>query len=460
MNDVVLGTYGRLVGEEAPVGVDPEKVRLEKINAALIKRIENDMDRQGNAYALFQAAISLENQVRERTEELSDALHALEENNKEMLVAKEGAEIANRSKTKFLTAAGHDLLQPLNAARLCLSALSETRLTPQGGELVGQVDRALETIEELIKSLLDISRLDAGVMKPDISDVSIRDLMFAVHSDFEPLAREKGLRMRLVATDAVVACDPLLLKRLIGNLASNAVRYTLRGGILLGARRRGDGLRIDVIDTGVGIPEDQHEVVFEEFQRGPVQGDLSSAGPGLGLGLSIVRRLADTLGYQLSLDSVVGRGTRFSLDLPIARSAARDVAKARPQALRNYGLNNARVLFIENDHHIARAMTALLERWQCDCRTAIGPDDCMALLSEEGYRPDIVIADYHLDDDECGLDVVGAVKAILDHDIPAIIVTADHNDEVADRVKKKGLELLRKPVKPAELRALMAHLLA
>ncbi len=460
MSDIILGTYGQLCDEEAKREKSAEQIRLEKINAALMQRIENDVNRQANAYSLFQTAIVLENQVRERTEELSEALRCLEVNNKEILVAKESAEVANRSKTKFLTAAGHDLLQPLNAARLCVSALSETTLSEDGGELVDQVDRALETIEELIKSLLDISKLDAGVMMPQISDVSIHELLYSVFSDFEPLARQKGLRMRLVAPDAMVESDPLLLKRLIGNLTSNAVRYSREGGVLLGSRRRGDAIRIDVIDTGVGIPSDHYESIFEEFQRGAAQGEGFSKGAGLGLGLSIVRRMADALGCRLTFQSIVGRGTRFSIELPRSKTARRGAIKARPPAMRNYGLNHAQVLFVENDDHVARAMTALLDRWQCRILTANSRDASVRLLEQGRFNPELVIADYHLDDDECGLDVIDAVRTTTGRAIPAIVVTADHTLAVENQVRENGLELLRKPVKPAELRALMAHLLA
>jgi len=456
MSDIVLGSCGRLDGSESPANEARVK-RLEKVNAALIERAERMMDTQANAYSLFQAAIVLQEQVHQRTEELVAAKRRLEKSNRDMLEAKEAAEIANRSKSKFLTAAGHDLLQPLNAARLLLSALTEAQSSADGAHLVGQVDRALASIEDLIKSVLDISKLDAGVMIPNVRAVQVRELLATVANEFAPLASQKGLRLAIRAPDVAVRSDPVLLKRIVSNLVSNAVRYTREGGILLGARRRDKAVRLDVVDTGIGIPPSCHESIFEEFQRGPAAGANGAFDNGLGLGLAIVRRMSETLGHRLSFRSVEGRGSVFSLEVPLV-----DRASPLPQAEclsapRVYGIADARLMLVENDRRVVEAMTALVARWHCTLRFARHVPEALALLDRDGFMPDLIVADYHLDHGLCGLKVVERVRAAAGRLIPAIITTADHSPEVEAEVARHGLALLKKPLKPAELRALIAH---
>ncbi|TIP94329.1 MAG: HAMP domain-containing histidine kinase, partial [Mesorhizobium sp.] len=271
--------------------------KLKKINAALVSRVERSMDQQGNAFSLFQTAISLENRVRTRTEELHSTLRRLEQSNIDLSAAKENAELANLSKTRFLAAASHDVLQPLNAAHLSVSALAEVQTSDEGKKLVRQVERSLETMEDLLRTLLDISKLDAGVVQPDIGDVSLEMLFSSLRSDFLPVAEMKGLTLKFRPVNAVVRSDRTLLRRILQNILSNALRYTRSGGVLVGTRHRGDTIRIDVADTGCGIPDDQREAVFEEFHRGTIPTDAGLAGAGLGLGLAIVRRIAAALGH-------------------------------------------------------------------------------------------------------------------------------------------------------------------
>ena len=241
--------------------------KLKKINQALISRVERSMDQQGNAFSLFQTAINLESRVRSRTEELRATLRRLEVSNIDLVAAKESAERANVSKTRFLAAASHDILQPLNAAHLSVSALAEIQTTEEGRKLVRQVERSLETMEDLLHTLLDISKLDAGVVETNITDVPLEPLFSSLKSDFQPLAAQKGLKLKFRSTNAVVRSDRTLLRRILQNIVSNAIRYTRKGGVLVGARHRGDTIRIDVADTGCGIAEDQREAIFEEFHR-------------------------------------------------------------------------------------------------------------------------------------------------------------------------------------------------
>ena len=434
--------------------------RLKKINAALISRVERSMDQQGNAFSLFQTAIGLENRVRSRTEELRSTLRTLEQSNIELGAAKETAELADLSKTRFLAAASHDVLQPLNAAHLSISALSEIQTTDEGRTLVRQVERSLETMEDLLRTLLDISKLDAGAVHPDIADVSLEHLFSSLNSDFQPLAAQKRLKLKLRETDAMVRSDRILLRRILQNILSNALRYTRSGGVLVGARRRGDMISIDIVDTGSGIAEDQRDAVFEEFHRGSADADLS--GGGLGLGLAIVRRMASALGHPVSFTSSLGHGTVFRVVVPAAadQHSCRPGPAAFSGRTRGYGLFGTKVLLVENDADVRAGMTALLNRWQCVVRSAASAAEAMSAVQDETWRPDIIIADQHLDHGDLGSVTIGAIRDRLGRTVPALIVTGDPSETLSGIVRASGIEMMRKPVKPAQLRALMAHLLA
>ncbi|MEP9371354.1 hybrid sensor histidine kinase/response regulator [Mesorhizobium sp. KR1-2] len=436
--------------------------RLRKINQALISRVERSMDQQGNAFSLFQTAINLENQVRSRTEELRATLRRLEVSNIDLAVAKESAERANVSKTRFLAAASHDILQPLNAAHLSVSALAEIQTTEEGRKLVRQVERSLNTMEDLLHTLLDISKLDAGVVETSINDVPLEPLFSSLKSDFQPLATQKGLKLKFLSTNAVVRSDRTLLRRIVQNIVSNAIRYTRNGGVLVGARRRGEMIRIEVADTGCGIPEDQREAIFEEFHRCAGSADADISGGGLGLGLSIVRRMTTALNHPITLSSVVGRGTVFHLDIPVAETVFTfaDTASTEPERPRGYGLFGTKVLLVEDDPDVLDAMTALLERWQCTVRTAASTAETLRALGDTAWIPDIVIADQHLEGGDLGSVTVSSVRQYLNRDVPALIITGDASEDVTLTARTAGVELMRKPLKPAQLRALLAHLLA
>ena len=435
--------------------------KLKKINAALVSRVERSMDQQGNAFSLFQTAISLENRVRTRTEELHATLRRLEQSNIDLVAAKETAELANLSKTRFLAAASHDVLQPLNAAHLSVSALAEVQTSEEGKKLVRQVERSLETMEDLLRTLLDISKLDAGVVEPEIVDVSLEALFSSLRSDFLPEAQKKGLSLKFRAVSVVVRSDRTLLRRILQNILSNALRYTRAGGVLVGTRHRGDIIRIDVADTGCGIPDDQREAVFEEFHRGRATHLDAGLAGGLGLGLAIVRRMAAALGHPVTCSSKVGRGTIFQLAVPVGMAAAEPaLAAADMERPRGYGLFGTKVLLVENDVDVLGAMTSLLERWQCQVRAATSTDDALDLLGDTAWVPDIVIADQHLDGGDLGTATIAEVRDYLGRPVPALIVTADGSEAVAKAARAAGIELMRKPLKPAQLRALLAHLLA
>ena len=272
-----------------------------------------------------------------------------------------------------------------------------------------QVDRALVNLEDLIRTLLDISKLDAGVMRPDISVFEIDRVIGPLRQEFEPLAATRGLQLHIRASDAVVRSDPLMLRRILQNLLNNALRYTHRGGVLLGCRKRGDRLRIEIVDTGPGIPADRSEAIFEEFQRDAV---ASAEHGGFGLGLSIVRRLALALEHPLDLASRVGHGSVFAISAPLDNARAiMPPASAHRPTLAAYGLDAASILLVENEPSVAQAMKALLERWGCRVVTAASGGEARDTLRAKGRRPDLIIADLHLDNGERGFDAISAVQS-------------------------------------------------
>ena len=441
----------------APQELERRLLKLQKINAALMQRVERSMDQQANAYSLFQTAITLESRVRLRTEELTNALARIERTNDELLAARDASERANRFKTRFFTAVGHDLLQPLHAARLSASALAEANPGAPQRVVAERIEHALTTIEELLKSILDISKLEAGAITPTPRPVALDDLFSSLALDIEPQARAKKLSLAWRRPGLAVVSDPLMLRRILQNLLANAVQYTEKGGLLLAARRRDDAVRIEVWDTGPGICEADRGRIFEEFQRGSATGRPAIGG--FGLGLSIVQRMAEALGHPLELCTRPGHGTRFSICAPLADAGAPMGVAATPAVLNAgaLGLAGAKVAVIDNDPSVLEAMQTLLERWGCEVMSARGLGG-LSPLDAAGSHPDLVLADYHLDAGANGLDAIRALRDGAASTIPAIVITADRAPAIADAVREQRCELLLKPVKPAELRALMLHL--
>ena len=392
--------------------------------------------------ALASANESLEARVRERTEELLRL-------NSELTRAKADAEDANLSKTRFLAAASHDILQPLNAARLYSSALLD-RDRKQGDEsLAENVATSLEAVEDILTTLLDISRLDAGAMKPELTSFALDDLLHQLRIELEPLAKEKGLRLSFVKTTLAVRTDRRLLRRLLQNLISNAIKYTPEGRVLVGCRRKKGKVRIEVRDTGLGIPLSQQKTIFREFKR---LDEGARVARGLGLGLSIVERIARLLRHPLKLTSEPGRGSLFSVELPLTDPIA--ITKATPTRTPTLStpLAGMAVLAIDNEPAIIDGMRLLLEGWGCRVATASG----LSELAGISAKPDVVVADYHLDEGT-GIDAIGLLRDRFGADLRAILVTADRTPTVRDAAEASGIVVLHKPLKPAALRALLAQ---
>jgi two-component system, sensor histidine kinase len=438
--------------------IEREAAKLRKINSVLMSRVERSTDQQLNAFSLFETAIALDHQVRDRTHQLKQALQSLEKTNGHLIQAKQQAEAASSLKSSVLISVTHDLLQPLNAARLTLSALAEIVESPKGAALTEQIDRSLATLEALLRTLLDISKLDAGVLKPEFRPVSIASLFEPLQQEFAPIAAKRNLSLKIRFSPETVVSDPLMLRRILQNLLTNALRYTQRGRVLVGCRVRGDNLSIEVHDTGPGIPETQREAIFVEFQRGDTSMDDNL---GIGLGLSIVRRFATALGHEIRLKSRPGKGSVFSVTVPRTRLADDSVTDAEPRGLEfTFGvLEGAKILLIENDRSSAEGMASLLEKWGCDVAVTASISDALERIRALDGIPDAIVADLHLENGESGTHAVDLICSEIKAPVPAIIVTADYSAKAERDVSAMGHELLKKPVKPAEMRSLLSFLL-
>jgi len=350
-----------------------------------------------NEQALLDAKLGLEERVADRTRELSDSLEA-------QRMAKQQAESAHTSKTRFFAAASHDLLQPLNAARLFVSALeSQARAHPELQELTTRIDASMRAAEEMLDDLLDIARLDSGALKPDVTTFPIIDLLEELRRQYAPLAQARNLRLCIVGCREIVRSDRVLLRRILQNYVSNALRYTKRGTVLIGCRRRGDELEVAVYDTGPGIAEHQRQEMYAEFNR--LERDSPWGEKGLGLGLSICDRLGQLLAHPLTFTSHPGRGSVFGVRVP------RD---ARPRRLRRIeanspvadpiGLRGLRVLCVDNDRSILDGMEALLSQWGVHVMKATGSAEAMQCCAQQVV--DAVLADYHLGDGVDGIELL------------------------------------------------------
>lgn len=387
----------------------------------------------------------LEKRVAERTEEL---LHV----NAELQRAKAEAEAANASKTRFLAAASHDILQPLNAARLYATSLVERDRTAGEPDLAENIDASLDAVEEILTALLEISRLDGGALRPELSSFRLDELMRQLQREFEPSAQEKGLKLVFMPTSLTLRSDRRLLRRLLQNLISNAIKYTPNGKVLIGCRRRGNQVAVEVIDTGLGIPQSKQKTVFREFQRLD-QG--AKVARGLGLGLSIVQRIARALDHGLTLDSAPGRGTRFSVAVPRAAPLPAMATGSAPRQAPAGQLAGMRLLVIDNEPAILDGMKRLLEGWGCQVRTASSLEEALPHVGGKG-EADVLIADYHLDHGN-GLTAISALRARARTPMPAILLTADRTPHVREAANALDVYLLNKPLKPAALRALLAQ---
>jgi Na+/proline symporter/signal transduction histidine kinase len=397
--------------------------------------------------ALKEANEGLEQRVSLRTQELSTLNQALSE-------ATGKAEAANQSKTRLLAAVSHDLMQPLNAARLFSAALShQAQALPRDArELVRQLDSSLRSAEDLISDLLDISRLESGHVQAERKAFPLATLFDTLGSEFKALAQQQGMDFRLRSSNAWVDSDSKMLRRVLQNFLTNAFRYA-QGRVLLGVRRDGDWLRLEVWDQGPGIAQDKLQVIFEEFKR--LDSHQTRAEKGLGLGLAIADRLCKVLAHPLQVRSWPGKGSVFSVTVPLIRQprpAAKQLCSEEPAALPS----GCQVLCIDNEDSILSGMHSLLSRWGCQVWTARNRLECEHLMDEQ-VRPQLALIDYHLDDGDTGTELMAWLRTRLESPIPGVVISADGRPELIAAVHAAGLDFLAKPVKPAALRALISR---
>ena len=413
---------------------------------------------------LTEAKEGLEKRVIERTRELTELNDELKREvdvragvEEALRVAKRQADEANQSKTRFLAAASHDLLQPLNAARLFSSALEQMPdLGPEQHHLIDRLDGSLKSAEQLLSALLDISRLDAGAMQTSLREFGIDELLEPLHAEFSAIALERGLRFDRVGSNARVLSDPKLLRRVLQNFLSNALRYTESGRVLLGCRRQQGQLVIQIWDTGPGIPADQTEAIFQEFHR--LHGSRRSQERGLGLGLAIVERIARMLDHPISLKSEPGRGTMFGISVPLAERSEIAQPVRSPRRRSAQDLHGLSVLCIDNEPDILTGMNALIQPWGCRVLTACDEAEAVATIDALGRAPDVMLADYHLDEERNGIDLMNRLRTRHGQAIAGILITADQTEGVRLDARAHGYRVLHKPLRPAALRALLSRL--
>ncbi|MDU9022879.1 PAS-domain containing protein [Pseudomonas corrugata] len=426
--------------------------------------IRDITERRRTAEALHQAYQNLEQRVQERTAELTtlneQLLREIDERSRVELrlrEAKREAEQANLSKTKFLAAVSHDLLQPLNAARLFTSALLERREPVANAHLVRNVSNSLQDVENLLGTLVDISKLDAGVIKADIAPFALSELLGNLAAEYAQVARSEGLVLRFVPCSVLVRSDMQLLARILRNLLSNAIRYTPSGRLVLGCRRQGQRVSIQVWDSGIGIAEDRLEEIFQEFKRGDVQ--RPDQDRGLGLGLAIVEKIAGILGHRIQVRSWPGKGSMFAIDVPLSATAPKPVPCVDMSEPMLERLRGARIWVLDNDAAICAGMRTLLEGWGCHVVTALSEQDLARQVDNEHTEVDLLIADYHLDNDQNGVDAVARINAGRESAIPAMLITANYSNELKQQIRERGHTLMHKPVRPMKLKIAMSHLL-
>jgi len=453
---------------DAPLDINERLLHLERENQRLSKtvnvlrtRVERSFDLQGDNFSLFQNSILLEETVRKRTlelerlnERLAHELTVRREMEEALRRAKQVAEEANLSKTHLLAGVSHDLQQPLNAARLLLGALDESPLEETERELAGQIEMALQTAEDVLVGFLDIAKLDSGAVTPKSHDFPVGPLLAQLAVEFAPQAERRGVAIHMVPSTAVVYTDRSLLHRVLRNLLSNAVRYTHRGKVVFGCRRCADGLRIEVWDTGIGIPKKRQWEVFHPFQR--LNERQHEGHRGSGLGLSIVQRICDLLKLRLSVDSEEGRGSGFRVVVPYGQRAnviESPVNQAEEQTTPLQGCN---IVVIDDDSQALDSMGVLLRAWGCNPLFATTVDEALAQVAGSGCGVDLAIVDYHLGDGADGIEVAAELRRRCGDELPVVIVSGDRRVEVRKQVSASRCAFLNKPIGPARLRAVLA----
>jgi signal transduction histidine kinase len=438
---------------------------LRKTVRALMTRVERELDEHAGAFSWFQAAARLEDTVRLRTEQyeslnvqLTRELESRREIELALKHAKQLADSGNQAKTRFLAAASHDLRQPLNSALLFLESMDDVQLASGNRELLQRAKVALASLNNLLGTLLDSARLDLNGIAPRIADFPIDALLDRIGPEFGSVARSAGLGVKFMPCSAWVRTDMHLLETILRNFVSNAIRYTPRGRVLVGCRRGPSGLEICVQDTGIGIESKHLEKIFEEYYQVPMTARPREVG--IGLGLSIVSRIARLLGVGCSVKSVIGKGSRFAIRVPYGtpRKGAAALDLWSPQA-NSPGTQRALNVIVIDDHpDVLSGMAAILGKWGHRVLTASTATDAVVQLIAADLQPDLVISDYHLAAGAKGDQAIVEVQREFDSHAPALIITSDPDPVLRDQLQRRGMTVLAKPLNLGKLRALLDRL--
>ena len=370
--------------------------------------------------------------------------------------AKFDAERANKAKSVFLASASHDLRQPLNAMQMYIAALQSKVKDKEILRIIEDINSVSISTARLLNALLDVSELEVGAIKPRFEIFSVNNILISIFQSFLPLAKDKELDFRVVPSSFYVRSDPALLERILGNFMSNAIRYTDKGSVLIGCRKRGDKVVIEVWDTGCGISDDQMSLIYEDFYQ--IENKERDRGKGLGLGLALAKRLAESLEHTIDSKSTLGNGSCFSVAVDIAENKIDDNQAESFMNIMN--LSGANILLVEDDMDVLKATKQLLESWGCKVKTARNKDEVMNLIKENPYdNPDIILADNRLPGDASGIDITYLIQEKLQASIPCVIMTGDVERNHVQSIIDQGFPVLLKPIQPAKFRAMLSHLI-
>ena len=370
--------------------------------------------------------------------------------------AKIDAERANKAKSLFLASASHDLRQPLNAMQMYIAALQSKVKDKEILRIIEDINSVSMSTARLLNALLDVSELEVGAIKPRFESFSVNNMLISIFQSFLPLAKDKGLNFRVVPSSLYVRSDPALLERILGNFMSNAIRYTNKGSVLIGCRKRGDKVVIEVWDTGCGISDDQMSLIYEDFYQ--IENKERDRGKGLGLGLALAKRLAESLEHSINSKSTLGAGSCFSVAVDIAENNTENNQEESFMNIMN--LSGTNILLVEDDMDVLKATKQLLESWGCKVKTARNKDEVMNFIKENPYdNPDIILADNRLPGDASGIDITYLIQEKLQASIPCVIMTGDVERNHVQSIIDQGFPVLLKPIQPAKFRAMLSHLI-
>ena len=426
--------------------LDRQNVKLRRIAEALMDRVERDTNQTGNAFSLFQRAIALEDEVKARTRDLQTTLDELKIANQKLAAASAVSEEANRAKSRFVAAASHDVRQPLNAAKLFLASLTETGLSDDQTVIGSKLSNAFQSVEYLLSALLEISRLDSSSIQAETTRFPVARILDPLIHEFVPLATRRELDLRHVSSSAWVESDPYYLRQIVQNILANAIQYTMSGRVLVGCRRRGDRLFIEVHDTGPGIAADEMPLVWEEFRRLPRAMTDAERAEGAGLGLAIVKRASDLLGHSLDIASEPGFGTRFSIGLPMC---APEQTPVTALDIQGESAETLIALVISQDMGLVDQSLALMEQWGAGGMHAATLDEAYRVIDQLGMFPDAVLLDAATPIDTDRLAV------FLETATNVAVLQGDGDDGTPLPQKFGGLPRLARPLQPHRLRAVL-----